>query len=965
MPASRLYRMITSARTKLQFLCLITLVVLVPLHVFSQAANLKGRILDSRKELPLAGAHVKLTNTADSSQVFVTTTDGEGAFAFSGIGFGLYAFEATYVGHTAVDRIIRVDRSSMALADVLLSEVPIQLGEVVVQGSPPPAIQKTDTTEFNAGAFKTNPDAEAEDLVAKLPGVVITNGTVVAQGENVQQVLVDGKPFFGSDPTLALRNLPADAIEKIQIFDKMSDQAEFTGFDDGQSVKTLNIITRRDRRIQNFGKVYGGYGDDDHYLAGGSTNYFKDNTRLSLIGLSNDVNQQNFSTQDILGVIGGTNQRSGFMGGGGGGGRRGRQTGVTPGGGGPGNFTGGGPGGGSGNPANFLVGQQNGLITTTSVGANYADDWGSHVTVSQSYFFNLTSGNNDERLHRQYFSTTDTSSFYDENTASKTQNSNHRYDMRLEYTADSSNSIIELPRLYFQDNHSTTGTIGTNTQSPQQLLNQTDNNNSANTQGNNLTNHIVLRHKFDDPGRTISLDIGTSANQKRGTTLQQSTTEYVQASGVANDTLNQQTPVNTDGYTISSRLAYTEPVGGFSQFQLTYNPSYTKNSSNNKKYDFDPVTGEYIIPEPSLSNVYDNEYTTENGGLGYRIRFGGLNAMAGVSYQVADLRGQQQFPYSSDVDRTFANILPNAFVNYLMADHKNLRVIYRSSTQAPAITQLQNIINNTNPLILTTGNPNLSQSLSQTVATRYSYTDVANGRSLFLFFTVAHTGNYIANSTITATRDTVLQGGIAMNSGTQLTYPVNLNDRWVENSFLTYSLVATPLKSNLTFNSGLGFSQTPGLIDDNLNVAKNFTITGGSVLSSNISQDVDYTVSYSGNYVVSRNTFEPDLNTNYYYHTAEVKLNLIFWEGVVFRNDISNVLYSGLSGDFNKNTLLWNINLGKKFLSKDRGELTFVAVDLLNQNKSVSRTVTDSYVEDDQNNVLGRYFMLSFTYTVR
>ena len=125
-----------------------------------------------------------------------------------------------------------------------MTQIPIQLGEVDIEGSPPPAVQKADTTEFNAGAFKTNPDALAEDLVGKLPGVIVTNGTVTAQGETVQQVLVDGKPFFGSDPTLALRNLPADAIAKIQIFDQMSDQAQFTGFDDGQSVKTLNIITR-------------------------------------------------------------------------------------------------------------------------------------------------------------------------------------------------------------------------------------------------------------------------------------------------------------------------------------------------------------------------------------------------------------------------------------------------------------------------------------------------------------------------------------------------------------------------------------------------------------------------------------------------------------------------------------------------------------------------------------------------
>jgi hypothetical protein len=304
-------------------------------------------------------------------------------------------------------------------------------------------------------------------------------------------------------------------------------------------------------------------------------------------------------------------------------------------------------------------------------------------------------------------------------------------------------------------------------------------------------------------------------------------------------------------------------------------------------------------------------------------------------------------------------------LTYNIAEHTNLRMFYRTSTSAPSISQLQDIINTSNPLQLSTGNPNLNESYTQTLTARYMVTDVDNSRSTFLLLSVVHANDYIANATITAQRDTVLAGGVLMNRGTQLSYPVNLNNQWNVNSFFTRSLVVGPLKSNLNLTSGLTFARTPGFINQELNVVETYGPSAGAVLSSNVSQDVDFTLSYQGNYNISRNTFEPSLNSHYYYHTATVKNNFIFWDGVVFRNEMDNVLYSGLTGGYDKNTLLWNMSLGKKLFSKQQGELTASVVDLLNQNKSVNRTVTGTYVEDTQNNVLGRYLMLTFTYTVR
>ena len=265
---------------------------------------------------------------------------------------------------------------------------------------------------------------------------------------------------------------------------------------------------------------------------------------------------------------------------------------------------------------------------------------------------------------------------------------------------------------------------------------------------------------------------------------------------------------------------------------------------------------------------------------------------------------KQQFPYSNIITRTYYNFLPNAMLMYNIAEHTNLRMFYRTSTQAPSISQLQNVVDNSNPLQLATGNPNLSQSYSQTLTTRYSVTNVDNARSTFLLLSLVHTSNYIGNATTTAQRDTVLAGGIVMNRGTQLSYPVNLNDQWSANSFFTYSLVVAILKSNLNLTSGLTFARTPGLINQDLNDATTYGPSAGAVLSSNVSENVDFTLSYMGNYNISRNSFEPDLNSQYYSHTATVKMNFIVWKGIVFRNEMDNALYSGLSGGFQEHAVM-------------------------------------------------------------
>ena len=403
-----------------------------------QSYNLRGRVVDAGDTSALIGVTVMVTSTTDSSAKTGAATDANGGFVVGNLAADKYIVNLNYLGYKTQNMPVTIAGADASLGIIKMKSAANELKGVTIKDKEIRATQLGDTSQFNASAYKTHPDATAEDLVTKMPGVTSDNNGVKVNGENLQQVYVDGKPFFGSDPTLALRNMPSEVIDKIQIFDKLSDQSSFTGFDDGNSQKTMNIVTKGNKREGEFGKVYAGFGTDNTYTAGGNINFFKGDRRITIVGLSNNINQQNFSAQDLFGVTGG----SGGNRGGGGGGR--------------GNF-GGGNGGGSG-ANNFFVGQQNGITTTNSLGFNYSDNWGKKLKVSGSYFFNSTDNVSNTNLVRNYFDTSKLPSdnVYTELDSSDVRNTNHRVNLRFEYTIDSFNTVIFTPGVSFQSNDNNT-----------------------------------------------------------------------------------------------------------------------------------------------------------------------------------------------------------------------------------------------------------------------------------------------------------------------------------------------------------------------------------------------------------------------------------------------------------------------------------------------------------------------------
>ena len=306
--------------------------------VMAQTYKVTGKVTE-RNNSPIPGAVVSLISAKDSTQRLSVLTDGSGNFAI-GANPASYKLRVSILGFQDVNQDITITSRLQNVGSIALRKKMEVLDEITIEGQKTPVVQKGDTTEMSAAAYKVNVDANAQDLVQKMPGVTIENGTIKAHGEDVKRVLVDGKNYFGEDASMALQNLPAEVIDKVQIYNKLSDQAEFTGFDDGNSSKVMNIVTRSDRRKGENGTVTLGHDNTDKYVANGRLNIFRGDRKITLTGGSNNINQQNFSTQDFLGAMGG---------GGGGGGRRG--------------------GGGGSN----FIGRQSGINTSHGVGLNYTD----------------------------------------------------------------------------------------------------------------------------------------------------------------------------------------------------------------------------------------------------------------------------------------------------------------------------------------------------------------------------------------------------------------------------------------------------------------------------------------------------------------------------------------------------------------------------------------------------------------
>lgn len=909
---------------------------------YSQNIVLKGKITDKADKSTIAGATVALVNQKDTASKLMRVSDTKGNFQFSGLQAAAYIVRISYSGYEKIEQKINLQASNKDPIPFSISKLATELTGVTVVATTAPVKQKGDTSEFSANQFKVNPDATAEDLVKKLPGITVAkDGTVTAMGEQVRKVTVDGRDFFGDDATAALKNLPADVIDKIQVFDRLSDQAQLTGFDDGNSIKTVNIVTKNGIRNGQFGRIYAGAGTDDRYTAGGNVSFFKGNRRLSLVGNFNNINQQNFASQDLLGVTSSGGGRGGF----GGGGNRG--------------------GGGFGGGDNFSVGQAAGISKTNAAGLNFSNQYGTKLTLSGSYFYN-NSHTTNESLTNTETSRSPKNRFSTQQSNSVSDNTNHRINLRLEYKIDSANSLFIIPSISFQNNktrsYSATSTYDIPYVNLYDSVNTSYSNGLSSRSGYNIRNNIMFRHSFAKRGRTISFGFNTTWSKNDGDSYTDGDYKTYYKAVMTDSLVNRYNLNNTDGTTIGGTIAYTEPVGKKGQLQIDYNPSVQKNNADQQTFDYDGQKYSKFIP--SLSNLFNNTITTHNAGINYRLGQSRDEQLSfGVNFQTSKLESERTYPTQTSVHQSFANILPNLMYRKKLGMYSNIRVFYRASTNFPSVSQLQDVINASNPLSVSSGNPDLKQTYTNFLSGRYSYTNSKTTKSFFANLFLQTAGDYITTATYFPTKDTVIQN-TTVKANAQFTKPVNLNGYQSLRTFFTYSMPLKFIKTTLNLNSGFSYTKTPGLVDYVATRTNNYAYNAGVVFASNISEYVDFNVSYNVNFNNSNTTSTLTTSNKYTNQVAGIAVNLLSKKGWFLQNDVSGNAYKGLTTG-NQSFWLWNAALGKKILKKQSGELKLSVFDLLKQNQSISRTVNGYQTIDAQTQVLQQYFMLTFTYKLK
>ena len=932
--------------------------VFIALPAMAQTGKITARIIDAETNEGVIGAVMEVIDkTTDRRRHSVSGANG--VVTVTGVAYGNYEVSVSFIGYTTVKKNITHSSSNTDLANIALQQG-VAIETVVKEVQALRTSQNGDTVAYNAAAFKVAADADVEGLLKKMPGITISNGQVEAQGEQIKKIFVDGKEFFGEDVSTALNSLPAQSVDRIEVFNKLSDNAEFSGMDDGEGYKAINIITKANMRQGVFGKIYGGYGyqpDIDgspadlnfanqteynpqvtdvtshhKYNMGGNVNLFHGNSRVSIIGLFNNVNQQNFSFEDILGVTGGS---------------------------------GGGPGRGRG-VGRYMVRPQSGVAQVGSLGVQYSNSWGieDKVKLNGSYFFNQTNTKNKSILERWYYEPSP-EDYQIQEGESETHNYNHRINARLDWRVNNNISLMSRTNLSFQGNEPYSlqygELVGESVAEglPYEIL---SNGSHGKSHAYRFSEFLQYRMKLGKAGRTITVDGRYSTRQTPDSwTNSFSTLKTNFLDGVATPEKQYVHSNSVQGENdVTVNFTYTEPLSKTSQLSFQYRMDYEYQDLNKDAY----ITGADYVPSdepnPSLSSYNTSTSTEHRVGPGYRYAKGRNTVVANVYYQHSTLEGLAN---GQKISEPFDNITYFFMANMAFNPQNTIRLFVSSYTQNPDVRNLQEIPDLTNVQYITQGNANLKSSYTHRVNFHYVRSNIEKGRTFMWMFSTQLTDDYIGQS-IEYNKELKVDG-TTYNPLQYSTYK-NMDGYATLRTHVSYGFPITPIKCNLNVMVGANWSKTPSMIDGRTNFTNNMGYDATISLGSNISENIDFTIQWNGMYNdATQSSAMRNKNNQYFSHTASGSLKWVFWKGFSLTSAVNYNQYIGFTDSYNEDFLICNFYLGKKVFKNQLGEVLVGVNDIFNQNNAFVRTVGSGYTQNAWNSVVGRYFTVQFNYNLR
>ena len=897
--------------------------VLVALASSAQSFSIRGKLTDSR-DGGLPGATLLVLKAADSTMVNFGLTDVDGFFDIRGLQRDAYLLRVSYVGFATLTLPVdppegdRLDMGAIRLQDVrtLLDEVTIQEERI-------PMRMRGDTIEYDALAFTIRPNEVVEDLIRRLPGIEVdADGNVIAQGEQVRRVLVDGREFFGRDPRMATQNLPAEAVSRVQVFDELSEQARFTGIDDGQRERTMNLELKEEHRQGAFGNISAGYGPDNRFQGRSNINRFDSNGQLSVLAMGNNLNQQGFSIGEYMNFSGGTQS---LMSGGGGMASLARSGGI--------------PINTDGRPGS------NGIMTSWAGGVNVNRTLFEKSDISASYFYNQLDHDVNRDLERENFLPGGSYDFLQISNQDN-QNFNHRLNLRIDHTFDDQNSLLitadgtfNRTDAYQQSESFTHAFTG-------DLQNTSDQVSSSEGKSRSVNTGLLWRRRLSVPGRTLTtgFDFRMSENDRDGT-LEALNTFY-------RETPEQQLIVQHNlqssmNRTLGFNTTYTEPLGNRRFMEANYRITQNINETDQQVFDLDD--GQAILNE-LLTNIYNNTYLYQRGGVNFRLNRDMYNITIGSSVQATSLRGEV-LTQDDPIQKNYFSVLPVVRFNYEFSNFRRMNVNLETSIQEPSVTQLQPMPDNRDPLNIYQGNPELRPAYRTRANVRFNSFNPVNSFGFFSLLSAEYVNNAIANAVMVD--DQLIRTISPVNADYNLNLRGNVNvnfglSSW--NSRMMIGATVSHLQSTDILNE-VSQRISNNLLSGNFRYSYRPGDTFDAQLTAVVNQQLTAYEFSSLEQAFLNQTYSAETSWHFLNH---YRLNL------GFRYQI----YRGRTSAFDRDIPMLDFGFSRRFLRNQSGELRLTGFNLLDRDLGITQRVDANFIERQVTNSLGRYFLLTFTYSL-
>ncbi|WP_147204338.1 outer membrane beta-barrel protein [Segetibacter aerophilus] len=914
-------------------LLLLSLVcILLSVTAIAQNATITGTIEDTINRKTLPQTNISLLRAKDSILIDVIRSDSKGDFRIPKLNKGQYILLFTYPTYADyLEKVSVEENENKVLGKIMLTLKSKILEEVLVKSKVAAMRMRGDTTEYVADSFKVREGASVEEMLRKLPGLQVDkDGKITAQGEEVKKILVDGEEFFGNDPTMATKNLQANTINKVQVYDKKSDQAVFSGIDDGQKTKTINLTMKDNFKKGYFGKLELAGGFNNRWNNTLMLNSFRAKRKLSVYGIMSSTGKTglDWGEQEKFGE--GLDMQMSDDGG------------IYIDGGGRDEFS-----------QSSFRGQ--GIPRSWSTGINYGNKFNDDKqTINGSYRYNKILNEGSSNTFSQFI-LPDTLFYQRENNDFVSNKQRNSANGTLDVQIDSFTSVKIKANGYNGTESSASTNLSQSINKAGNLVNTSNRSIVSKGTNNSFNSNMIFRRRFKKIGRTVSLSLIEEYLQTKTTGFLNSSNDFYDKnqSIINRNNVDQMKMYDVNTLTTSGRLVYTEPV--VKNLFIEFNYGLRLNNSESKKLSYDKNnTGKYEALNDTFSNNYNYKILTNSGGMAWRFNSKKLNAGIGSDIAVADFT-QEDVLRKTTTRYSYTNLFPRSNINYKFNTNSGIYFSYNGNSQQPTIQQIQPIRDNTNTLNIFAGNPNLKQSFQNRFNLSYNSYKVLSQQNIYLYGSFNTISNAITTNQYTATSGDSI--------GKTVYQYINVNGNYNGNIFGGFSFKWK--KPDIRINAGINLNanRNNNIVNKINNVTDNESYGVRLGFSKYVEKKFSFYLSSNVSYNTSKSSIRRDVKTNYITQNHSFNFNYQLPFKFEINTDINADLRQKTSTfDNNNNVIVWNAFIGRKLFKNDKGLISIRGNDLLDQNKGFSRYIGSNVITENSYTSLRRYFMLNFTW---